>query len=248
MTCKHLNGYTASDLLLIWDYSKWPTTVARNLKVPEFQLVDILNSYCYSKTMTGNFSCLKADLFFQRHFEYYLINVYVPSLLIVILSWLTFWIEIEAVAPRISLGLLTVLTVSTQNSNFAAQMPKLSYVKAIDIWMAVCLLMVVGAFLEYPLVNLLDRRQRNSNQFLKEMFSNAKVSQLLPSKDKRIRKRIVRVIPNDDDHQRSRHLAPSKNNKDKKSTAKIIDIFCRAFFPALFALFNIVYWTFYNKT
>lgn len=166
-------------MVLVWDYSKWPTTVSRNLKVPEFELVDILNFYCHSKTITGNFSCLKAELFFQRHFEYYLINVYVPSLLIVILSWISFWIDIDAVPARISLGLLTVLTISTQNSNFSAQMPKLSYIKAIDVWMAVCLLMVVAAFLEYPIVNLIHRRKRNENQFLKDILSQSKVSILL---------------------------------------------------------------------
>ena len=41
-------------------------------------------------------------------------QIYVPSMMVVFLSWMNFWIDIEAVAARISLGLLTVLTTSTQ--------------------------------------------------------------------------------------------------------------------------------------
>ena len=41
-------------------------------------------------------------------------KVYVPSMMVVGLSWMNFWIDIEAVPARISLGLLTVLTTATQ--------------------------------------------------------------------------------------------------------------------------------------
>ena len=76
-----------------------------------------------------------ASLEFQRRFEYYLIQVYVPSFLIVLLSWVSFWIDIHAVPARISLGLLTVLTITTQASGVATKLPRVSYIKAIDVWM-----------------------------------------------------------------------------------------------------------------
>ena len=37
-------------------------------------------------------------------------------MLVVILSWVSFWIDIDAVPARITLGLLTVLTMTTQVS------------------------------------------------------------------------------------------------------------------------------------
>lgn len=66
-----------------------------------------------------------------RSVGYYITQVYVPSILIVILSWVSFWLDIEAVPARISLGLLTVLTMTTQSSGARASLPKVSYVKGI---------------------------------------------------------------------------------------------------------------------
>ena len=60
----------------------------------------------------------------KRLFEYYLIQVYVPSILIVFLSWVSFWIDIHAVPARISVGLLTVLTITTQSSGISAKLPR----------------------------------------------------------------------------------------------------------------------------
>lgn len=43
----------------------------------------------------------------------YLSQVYVPCILIVILSWVSFWIHREATSDRVGLGITTVLTLST---------------------------------------------------------------------------------------------------------------------------------------
>ena len=80
-----------------------------------------------------------------------------PSLLVVLLSWLNFWLDCEAVPARISLGLLTVLTMTTQSSGARADLPRVSYVKAIDVWMATCLTFVVLALVEFAYVNVLTR-------------------------------------------------------------------------------------------
>ncbi len=49
-----------------------------------------------------------------RQFGYYLLQAYIPSMLIVIISWLSFWIHKDAVPARITLGVTTVLTMATQ--------------------------------------------------------------------------------------------------------------------------------------
>ena len=88
-----------------------------------------------------------------------------PSLLVVLLSWVNFWLDCEAVPARISLGLLTVLTMTTQSSGARADLPRVSYVKAIDIWMATCLTFVFAALVEFAYVNVLCRKVKRRESF-----------------------------------------------------------------------------------
>jgi len=57
------------------------------------------------------------------------------------------------------IGLLTVLTTTTQSTVVNSSMPRVSYIKAIDVWMSMCLLFVFVALLEYAVVNVMARRR-----------------------------------------------------------------------------------------
>jgi len=80
-------------------------------------------------------------------------------MLVVLLSWVSFWIDLESVPARISLGILTMLTITTQSSG-QGRFPAVSFTKAIDVWMSTCLVFVFGAFIEYSIVNVLARREK----------------------------------------------------------------------------------------
>ena len=48
----------------------------------------------------GNFTCLEVVFKFKRRLGYYLFHTYLPTCLIVIMSWISFWIKPEAVPAR----------------------------------------------------------------------------------------------------------------------------------------------------
>jgi len=56
------------------------------------------------------------------------------------------------------LGLLTVLTTTTMSGGARSSLPRVSYIKAIDVWMIVCLVFVFSSLIEYAIVNVLARR------------------------------------------------------------------------------------------
>lgn len=60
----------------------------------------------------------------MRRLGYYLIQIYIPSSLIVVLSWMSFWLDRNAVPARVALGITTVLTLTTLISNTNASLPK----------------------------------------------------------------------------------------------------------------------------
>ncbi|XP_075053096.1 glycine receptor subunit alpha-2 isoform X1 [Mixophyes fleayi] len=153
-------GYTMNDLIFEW-LSNSPVQVADGLTLPQFILKEENElGYCTKHYNTGKFTCIEVKFHLERQMGYYLIQMYIPSLLIVILSWVSFWINMDAAPARVALGITTVLTMTTQSSGSRASLPKVSYVKAIDIWMAVCLLFVFAALLEYAAVNFVSRQHK----------------------------------------------------------------------------------------
>ncbi|XP_058886021.1 glycine receptor subunit alpha-2 isoform X2 [Acipenser ruthenus] len=153
-------GYTMNDLIFEW-LDESPVQVADGLTLPQFILKDEKElGYCTKHYNTGKFTCIEVKFHLERQMGYYLIQMYIPSLLIVILSWVSFWINMDAAPARVALGITTVLTMTTQSSGSRASLPKVSYVKAIDIWMAVCLLFVFAALLEYAGVNFVSRQHK----------------------------------------------------------------------------------------
>ena len=60
----------------------------------------------------------------------------------------------------------TVLTMTTLINSVNAALPKISYMKSIDIYLFVCFFMVFGAMVEYACVGYTDKRiQLRKNRF-----------------------------------------------------------------------------------
>ncbi|XP_042229949.1 glutamate-gated chloride channel-like isoform X1 [Homarus americanus] len=165
-------GWTTEDLVFLWKDVD-PVQVTKNLHLPRFTLEKFITDYCNSKTNTGEYSCLRVDLVFKREFSYYLIQYYIPCCMLVIVSWVSFWLDQNAVPARVSLGVTTLLTMSTQTSSINSTLPPVSYTKAIDVWTGVCLTFVFGALLEFALVNYASRSDKHREK-MKEKLEEQK--------------------------------------------------------------------------
>ena len=52
----------------------------------------------------GTYSILQVVIALQRHTGYFLIQIYLPCTLLVVLSWVGFWLNREATSDRVGLG------------------------------------------------------------------------------------------------------------------------------------------------
>ncbi|XP_063415911.1 glycine receptor subunit alpha-2-like [Mytilus trossulus] len=210
-------GYSTDRLMLRWN--NVPVELAANMSLPQFILDDINTAICDRLYAGIKYTCITMKIHFTRKYGYHLIQEFIPSALIVMLSWVSFWISLEAVPARISIGLLSVLTMTTQSSGSRTKLPEVSYIKAIDIWMSVCMLFVFAALLEYALVNVFDRKQKRH-----ETYVDANGVGKEGKTDKR--------------HYRCCCLKG-------RERARIIDKFSRVLFPMTFTIFNMFYWSVY---
>jgi hypothetical protein len=62
---------------------------------------------------TGNYSCLRVSLIFNRDRAFYFTTVFIPDIILVTSSFITFWLEWNAVPARIMLGVTTMLNFFT---------------------------------------------------------------------------------------------------------------------------------------
>ena len=82
------------------------------------------------------------------------------------MSWVSFWLNRGAAPARVGLGVTTVLTMTTLINSVNAALPKISYMKSMDIYLFVCFFMVFGAMVEYACVGYTDKRiQLRKNRF-----------------------------------------------------------------------------------
>ncbi|XP_008199353.1 glutamate-gated chloride channel isoform X2 [Tribolium castaneum] len=256
-------GWTTDDLVFLWKEGD-PVQVVKNLHLPRFTLEKFLTDYCNSKTNTGEYSCLKVDLLFKREFSYYLIQIYIPCCMLVIVSWVSFWLDQGAVPARVSLGVTTLLTMATQTSGINASLPPVSYTKAIDVWTGVCLTFVFGALLEFALVNYASRsdmhrenmkKQRRQCELEHAASMDATSDLIDTDSNATFAMPLVRHPGDPMSLEKVRqceiHMQPARPNCCRSwlskfpTRSKRIDVISRITFPLVFALFNVIYWSTY---
>uniref|UniRef100_A0A1I8IYR8 Gamma-aminobutyric acid receptor subunit alpha-6 n=1 Tax=Macrostomum lignano TaxID=282301 RepID=A0A1I8IYR8_9PLAT len=131
------------------------------MQIPEFSEPSISVKNCTkSFSVTGEFACLRANIRMRRSFGFYLMNTYAPFTLMVCISWAGFWIDARATPARVTISFLTVLAVVTQNAGAQMTgMPRVSYAKAIDLFMMASLMFVIAALLEFAAASFLARQR-----------------------------------------------------------------------------------------
>lgn len=244
-------GYTSDVMQLSWLDD--PVEMSSDLHIAQFDYLGQNLINCSNNYTGGSFPCLQIDFVLRRDIGYFIIQVFFPTFLIVVISWLSFWISTDAVPARVSLGLLTVLTMTNLSISINSNLPRVSYIKAIDIWMSACLLFVFSALSEYAFVNVASRHKvitrhpkivhTNSKTCLKKKIS-AVFSRGHSSKEDLQHQHAIEVtsgvglIP-------QATLAPLPRLRlpmDGKARAQKIDDISRLVFPLSFVLFNVMYW------
>ena len=83
------------------------------VSLAEFYVVGYRQRRVLEILTSGNYSRLCMDIMLTRSMGYYLIQVYIPSSLIVVMSWVSFYLDRGSAPARTGLGVTTVLTMVT---------------------------------------------------------------------------------------------------------------------------------------
>lgn len=119
---------------------------------PLSNFISILLTTIIYTHLTGSFASLRATFSFRRRTESFVSAIYVPAVVLVVLSWCCFFIQPDAVPARIGLSITTILTSILLQGSVNSNMPKVSYMKAVDYFLLTSFGFIFAALLEYILV------------------------------------------------------------------------------------------------
>ncbi|XP_015928729.3 glycine receptor subunit alpha-2-like isoform X2 [Parasteatoda tepidariorum] len=221
-------SFASRNVVLKWTLDNYTTDDFYSLQ--QYEVTDAKQSECVAYVGPNNASCLEGSVVLRRRNGFYLINVYIPTILIVIMSMLTFWIPPEAVPARVTLGVTSLLTIITKQ--YQASMPNVSYIVALNVWLSSCIGFVFLSLLEFATVIALMARSKNSSS-----LANEDESEL-----------ILGMILLKANGTWSTAKPMSNLVTKKKSCLKPLqlDYFSRVLFPLLFIIFSIAYWKYYG--
>ena len=120
----------------------------------------------------GNYSSITVTFLFRRRIGYFLIQVYLPAIFVVMLSWIVFWMEKRDIGTRMGLGITTILTIMFLLGSLNGNLPKVSYPKALDWYLLVSFTFVFLSLMECVIVYLFVKNGKDQKM-------KCKVRQLL---------------------------------------------------------------------
>ncbi|KAK9870325.1 hypothetical protein WA026_006411 [Henosepilachna vigintioctopunctata] len=143
-----VDAYSSKDIIYQW-MDEGSVTFVPGMTLSQFDLLTFPYRNSTIARREGDFSVLQVSFNLQRHTGYFLIQVYVPCILIVVLSWVSFWIHREATSDRVGLGITTVLTLSTISLDSRTDLPKVRYATALDWFLLMSFFYCIATLLEF---------------------------------------------------------------------------------------------------
>ncbi|XP_061785935.1 gamma-aminobutyric acid receptor subunit rho-2-like isoform X1 [Nerophis lumbriciformis] len=268
-------AYTDEDLMLYWKSGDESLSTDDRISLSQFLIQKFhTTSRLAFYSSTGWYNRLYINFTLRRHIFFFLLQTYFPATLMVMLSWVSFWIDRRAVPARVSLGITTVLTMSTIITGVNASMPRVSYIKAVDIYLWVSFVFVFLSVLQYAAVNYLTTVRDGKDRKLRE---TAREQQTLPctcgmphaktmmmdgayseadanSLAGYTRASMAAEDTQDKHEQMMVHLSLDESTLTKRKSSRnfriiqnthAIDTYSRFIFPGAYTLFNLIYWCVY---
>uniref|UniRef100_A0A673KFY6 Gamma-aminobutyric acid receptor subunit rho-1 n=1 Tax=Sinocyclocheilus rhinocerous TaxID=307959 RepID=A0A673KFY6_9TELE len=253
-------AYTDDDLMLYWKRGNKSLQTDEKISLSQFLIREFHTTTKLAfYSSTGWYNRLYINFTLRRHIFFFLLQTYFPATLMVMLSWVSFWIDRNCIT--------TVLTMSTIITGVNASMPRVSYIKAVDIYLWVSFVFVFLSVIEYAAVNYLstlqERKERMQSNRLPCTCGMTHPGQMMMSNsysdmdmmttgnygmselngDKQEQFLVHLVLDNEQGAQRPAVSSSSSLSIDTHA----IDKYSRVIFPGAYTLFNIIYWSIYSQ-
>ncbi|KAG1963054.1 gamma-aminobutyric acid receptor subunit pi [Pimephales promelas] len=169
-------GYNVNDVMFNWARGNESVSGLDTLRLAQYTVEDHYTSASEAVYETGNYPRLIFHFELKRSILYFILETYVPSSLLVVLSWVSFWISQSSVPARICIGVTTVLTMTTLMMGARTSLPNANcFIKAIDVYLGICFSFIFGALIEYARTHGERRAEDSSSSSSSSSHSSSSV-------------------------------------------------------------------------
>jgi len=102
---------------------------------------------------------VRFDITVARRYGFYVWKVFLPLLLMVLLSWTVFWVDHRDLAVQVQISVTTILTVIAFAFAITLSLPKVPYLTVIDGFFLTCYVFVFFTAVELTCVHVANRHQ-----------------------------------------------------------------------------------------
>ncbi|XP_047736394.1 glycine receptor subunit alpha-2 [Hyalella azteca] len=89
--------------------------------------------------VTKQYAAARVTVQLVRRYGYAMLNIYIPSMILLIISCLTLFFRPPIFEVRLMTALTSLLVLATLFTQVSASLPKTSYFKMVDIWLLFCI-------------------------------------------------------------------------------------------------------------
>ncbi|XP_051716577.1 gamma-aminobutyric acid receptor subunit alpha-4 isoform X1 [Ctenopharyngodon idella] len=172
------------------------------------------------KSITGEYVVMTVYFHLKRKMGYFMIQTYIPCIMTVILSQVSFWINKESVPARTVFGITTVLTMTTLSISARHSLPKVSYATAMDWFIAVCFAFVFSALIEFAAVNYFTNAQAERAKRKQAAAAAASAKSSTPSGKAKDTEEVLQQNSDTNGNLRKRVNSSIQSQPDSKKTQR----------------------------
>ncbi|KAH7720472.1 CRE-LGC-50 protein, partial [Aphelenchoides avenae] len=151
-------SFNTAEVRLLWH--DIPVTMMEKVELPDFDLIGWSTDHQRLEYPNGVWDRAQVKFTFARRYGFYLFQSYFPTSLTVISSWVGFFFDVRSVSARITLGVSSLLALTFQFGNVLRHLPRVSYIKCLDVWMIFSVIFIFCTLVELAIVCQLNRWER----------------------------------------------------------------------------------------
>ncbi|CEF69356.1 Gamma-aminobutyric acid A receptor/Glycine receptor alpha family and Neurotransmitter-gated ion-channel transmembrane domain and Neurotransmitter-gated ion-channel family and Neurotransmitter-gated ion-channel ligand-binding domain-containing protein [Strongyloides ratti] len=165
-------NYNNQEVNMKWlDSTSTPALVLlkEKIELPDFVLTNYSTHLEEVNYPAGTWNELTMSFVFSRRYGWYILQAYIPTYLTIFISWISFCLGAKMIPARTMLGVNSLLALTFQFGNIMRNLPRVAYVKALDVWMLSCLSFVFCSLLELAIIGgMASSNEKQANKRLKQ--------------------------------------------------------------------------------